>query len=524
MAVNVDSPLHLPKLHEVNETPQSTPLRGSTPAVELPKESAINVASHSTTSLTFDSFQNVIDGELSSTELTRHTVNPSTLEANPDVPVCTQHDVDRAIAAAQVAAEAWAEVPWAERRKAVEAFADALEAHATEFGHILVREMGLPLPSAIYDVTWGVEWLRDFCKLSLPDKITEASCGRHVVERYIPIGVTVGIIPWNGPVILTCGKIAPAMLTGNALILKPSPFAPYSVLKMVELGLQFFPRGVLQALSGEDNLGPWLTTHPDVGKVSFTGSCATGKRVMESCSKNLTRVSFELGGNDPAIVCGDVDPVSVAQKVGLFALLRSGQLCMAIKRVYVHESVYDAVLEELVKHFEGVKVGDGFEEGTVVGPLSNEPQYERVKELLAHIEETRLDVRPRDGQSVKGLKGFFIRPIVVANPPDDARVVVEEPFGPILPVMKWSDEADVIRRANDTSYGLGASVWSRDLEQADRIGNRLQAGNIWINTHCELQASTAFACHKQSGFGSELGVDGLKGWCNVQAVYTRAFS
>ncbi|KAI1752330.1 aldehyde dehydrogenase [Xylaria castorea] len=481
-------------------------------------------ASHNTTSLTFASFQNVIDGELSSTELTRHTVNPSTLEANPDVPVSTQHEVDRTVAAAQAAAESWAKVPWAERRKAVEAFADALMAHATEFGHLLVKEMGLALPAALFEVHWGVEWLRDFCKLSLPDKVMEASCGRHVVERYTPIGVGVGIIPWNGPVILACGKIGPALLTGNALILKPSPFAPYSVLKMAELGLQFFPRGVLQALSGHDDLGPLLTTRPDVGKVSFTGSCAVAKRVMRSCSANLTRVSFELGGNDPAIVCEDVDPASVAQKIGTVALLRSGQLCMAVKRVYVHESIYDAVLAELVKHFENVKVGDGLEEGTVVGPLSNQPQYERVKELLANIEETKLDVLPRGGQSIEGLKGYFIRPILVADPPDDARVVVEEPFGPILPVMKWSDEGDVIQRANDTSYGLGASVWSRDLAQADRIGNRLQAGNIWINTHAELQASTAFACHKQSGYGSELGVDGLKGWCNVQAVYTRAFS
>ncbi|KAH8164683.1 hypothetical protein CIB48_g3584 [Xylaria polymorpha] len=512
MAVNVDSPLPLPSLHDT---------RSATPATELPKEPAVEATSHSTASLAFTSFQNVIDGKLSSTEVTRHTVNPSTLEANPDVPVSTQRDVDRAVAAAQVAAETWAKVPWAERKKAVEAFADA-GARATEFGHILVREMGLSLPAAVYEVNWGVEWLRDFCKLTIPDKVMDAACGRHVVERYTPIGVAAGIIPWNGPVILTCGKLAPAMLTGNALILKPSPFAPYSVLKMAELGLQFFPRGVLQALSGEDNLGPWLTAHPGIGKVSFTGSCAVGKKVMESCSAQLKRVTLELGGNDPAIVCEDVDPASVAQKIGMFALLRTGQLCMAVKRLYVHESVYDAVLAELVKHFKGVKVGDGFEEGTVVGPLSNRPQYERVKELLANIEETKLDVRK--GQSVEGLKGFFIQPIVVANPPDDARVVVEEPFGPILPVMKWSDEANVIQRANNTSYGLGASVWSRDLARADRIANRLQAGNIWINTHAELQASTAFACHKQSGLGSELGVEGLKGWCNVQAVYTRDFS
>ncbi|KAI3322824.1 Aldehyde/histidinol dehydrogenase [Xylariaceae sp. AK1471] len=204
MAVNLDSPLHISKLQVVARTPQFTLLRGTTPVPELPKELAVGITSRNTAQLTFTSFQNVIDGQLSSTELTRHTVNPSTLEINPEVPVCTQHDVDRAVAAAQKAAEAWAEVSWSERRKAVEAFADALEAHVTKFGHILVKEIGLPLPMATGKVLWGVEWLRDFCKLSLPDRVIEATWERHVVERYTPIGVAVGIVPWNGPVVLVC--------------------------------------------------------------------------------------------------------------------------------------------------------------------------------------------------------------------------------------------------------------------------------------------------------------------------------
>ncbi|KAI0393990.1 aldehyde dehydrogenase [Xylariaceae sp. FL0594] len=479
--------------------------------------------------LTFDdTFHNVIDGQLSGTKVTRHTENPSTLETNPEVPVSTQQDVDRAVAAAQKAAEAWADVPWDERRKAIEAFADALEAHAVEYARVMVKEMGLPLPAAEYDVHWGAEWIRDICKLTLPDKVIEKTPGKQVVERYTPIGVGVGIIPWNGPVILACGKIAPALLTGNALILKPSPFAPYSILKMAEMGRQFFPPGVLQALSGDDDLGPWLTAHPGIGKVSFTGSCATGKKVMEACSKHMKRVSMELGGNDPAIVCEDVDPVTVASKIATVALLRSGQLCMAIKRVYVHEAVFDAVLEAMRRHVvERAKVGDGFDETTVVGPIANRPQYERVRELLRDIAETKLDVFPAEGDKLveeeEGLKGFFIRPILVNNPPDDARVVVEEPFGPIVPILKWSDEADVIKRANNTDYGLGASVWSKDVERASRIARKLQAGNVWINTHAELQGSTSFACHKHSGLGSELGEDGIKGWCNVQAVWTRPF-
>ncbi|KAI0542318.1 aldehyde dehydrogenase [Xylaria digitata] len=481
MAVNVDSPLHLPMPHDLNPTPRSTPWRGNTPTTTLQEERTVG---NDVTPLTFTTFQNVIDGELSSTNLQRHSLNPATLEANPEVPVCTQHDVDRAVAAAQNASQAWAEA--------------LSEAHSMEFAHIQVREMGMPLPMAVVDVHWGVQWMRDFCTFSLPDKLIEATWERYVIERYVPIGVTVGIIPWNGPIVLACGKIATALLTGNTLILKPSPLAPYGVLKLAELGLQFFPRGVLQALSGDDDLGPWLTAHPGIEKVSFIGSCATAKKVVQACSAHLKRVSAELGGNDPAIVCEDVEPVVVAQKIAKVALMRSGQFCIAIKRVYVHEPVYDAVLAGIVEY-----IGS------------------RVKDLLANIEETKLTVLPRGGQLIEGLSGFFIRPIVVSNPPDDARVVVEEAFGPIIPVMKWSEEVEVIQRANNTNYGLGASVWSRDLSQADRIANKLQAGNVWINTHAEVQASASFAGHKQSGFGSEFGVEGLKGWCNVQSKYTR---
>ena len=186
---------------------------------------------------------------------------------------------------------------------------------------------------------------------------------------------------------------------------------------------------MLQALSGEDDLGPWLTAHPAIGKVSFTGSGNTAKRVVEACSAHLKRVSTELGGNDPAIVCDDVDPVIVGRKIATVAMLRSGQFCIAIKRVYIHEKIYDAVLAEIVKYVGTVKVDNGLDEGTVVGPLANQPQYERVKDLLADIEQTKLDILPKSGQPLDGLKGFFIRPIVINNPPDDSRVVVEEPFG-----------------------------------------------------------------------------------------------
>ncbi|KAI1131612.1 aldehyde dehydrogenase [Nemania abortiva] len=514
MAANVDVPLHIPdNLHDVNNTTQFTPLA-------TPKKLPFEPASHDTGPIDYTVFKNVINGELTTTKTTRHHINPSTLKPNPEFPVSTAEDLEKAIDAAHAAAPAWGDVSWDDRRKAIEAYADAIEANVDPLADLLVRELGLPLAFSLHEVNWGVEWLRDFCKLKLPENVIESGWNRHVVERYVPIGVTAGIVPWNGPAILASGKIAPALLTGNALILKPSPFAPYTIMKMVEIGQRFFPRGILQVLSGNDDLGPMLTSSPRIGKVSFTGSCETGQKVVNSCgSAGLKRMTLELGGNDPAIVLEDADPEVVGAKIAFTALLRSGQLCMAVKRLYIHESIYDAVLKEVVKYVENAKFGDGFEEGVIVGPIANRPQYERVKELLADIEKSKLKVIPENGTSTEGLGGYFIRPIVIDNPPEDSRVVVEEPFGPILPVMKWSDEEDVIRRANDTPYGLGASVWTKDLDRGNRIARRLEAGNVWVNGHAILQASTAFACHKESGFGSELGVHGLAGWCNIQSVY-----
>ncbi|KAJ1329893.1 aldehyde dehydrogenase family protein [Microdochium nivale] len=315
--------------------------------------------------------------------------------------------------------------------------------------------------------------------------------------------------------------MAPALLTGNVIIIKPSPFTPYSALKIVEIAQKFLPPGVLQVLNGDDSLGPMLTEHDGVDKISFTGSTATGKAVMRSASKTLKRLTLELGGNDAAIVCADVNPAEVGPKLATFALLNSGQICVAIKRMYIHESVYDAVLKSIVDYVNTLKVGDGFEENVFLGPIANGPQFERVKDLLQDIQKTNLKIAVGGTEAYKGgsSKGYFITPTIVDNPPEDSRIVVEEPFAPVFPTLKWSDEADVIRRANDSIYGLGASIWTNNREDAQRIASKLQAGNVWINEHATLDTSAAFAGHKHSGIGVEWGIDGLKGWCNVQTVF-----
>ncbi|KAH7459281.1 hypothetical protein FOMA001_g20108 [Fusarium oxysporum f. sp. matthiolae] len=424
--------------------------------------------------LDFTEFYNVVDGKLESTEETRHSLNPSTLEKNPPVPVSTRKDVDRAVQAAEVAAESWATVPYKERQKAVARFADGLETLKGIFAPMLTREQGKPLQVAHRELDVSIQFLRGYSLLPELDEVVEDKPGRRIITRYTPLGVAVGIVPWN------C---------------------------------------VLQALSGNDDLGPWLAAHPGIDKVSFTGSTATGKRVMQSCAATLKRVTLELGGNDPAIVCSDVDVKTIAPKLALSALLNSGQICIAIKRIYIHESIYDELLKELVAEVNKLHVADGMENGAVLGPVQNQLQFDRVKELLADIESQKLNLATGSTGASTLSQGYFIIPTVVDNPPDDSRIVVEEPFGPVFPVLKWKDEEEVLRRANDSPMGLGASIWTRNIEQGEKMAKKLKAGTVWINTHLELQPNIPFGGHKQSGVGAEHGVEGIRSYCNTQAVF-----
>ncbi|CAG9950230.1 unnamed protein product [Clonostachys rosea f. rosea IK726] len=368
------------------------------------------------------------------------------------------------------------------------------------------------------EVGTALKFLKGYATLSpLQDETLEDSAERKITTSYVPVGIAVGIVPWNYPIYLASAKIGPALLTGNAFILKASPFTPYTSLKMAELAQRFFPPGVFQALSGDDSLGPMLTSHSNVNMVSFTGSIPTGKAIMKSCSGTLKRVVLELGGNDPAIVCADADPVSAAMRIGLFAFCNSGQICMSIKRIYVHESIYDQFLGVLVQHAGALRVGVG--ESDFLGPIATEPHFN----LLSGIKEARYSVVAGGTERLANKKGFYIPATIIDNPPEDSAIVQEEQFAPVIPVMKWSEESDVIQRANSTDAGLGASVWTRDDEQARRIASQLQAGNVWINTHAEIEPNTPFSGHKQSGLGVEHSVEGLKAYCNVRSIFRKPF-
>ncbi|KAJ0423077.1 Aldehyde/histidinol dehydrogenase [Aspergillus carlsbadensis] len=469
--------------------------------------------------LRFDTFYNIIDGSPVSAAETRHGINPATKQPNPNVPVASQQDLDNAVEAAQRAFKSWSQTTIEERRAALLAYADAYKKFTSDFAHLLTMEQGKPIAFATAEAEAGYTWITELAKLSLSDEVLIDDEERKVVTRYTPLGVVGAIVPWNFPIQLAVGKIAPAVLAGNTIIVKPSPFTPYCGLKLVELAQRFFPPGVVQALSGPDELGPWMTSHPRIDKISFTGSTATGKRVMQSASATLKRLTLELGGNDPAIVCKSANIKDVAPKVATFAFFNSGQVCVAIKRIYVHESIYKEFRDAVVEYTKSIKVGNGLEEGNFLGPIQNSSQYDRVQGFFDDVQQKGMKIA--FGGPPADSKGYFINPTIIDRPRDDSRLVTEEQFGPVIPLLAWSNEEDVIERANNTDMGLGASVWSSDLQEANCIAKRLQAGNVWINTHLDLNPMVPFGGHKQSGIGSEWGTAGLKSYCNIQTLHLK---
>ncbi|KAF3401909.1 Aldehyde dehydrogenase 5 [Penicillium rolfsii] len=466
-----------------------------------------------------DTFHNVINNELTSTAVTRHGINPATKKPNPDVPIATQEDLDKAVQAARAAFKTWSKTSFEERRAALLAYADAIDANSDGFAKTLTMEQGKPLTQAADEVARAGAWIRGLSHINIPTNVIEETEDCKIIQRYTPMGVAGAIVPWNFPVLLATGKIASALYTGNTVIVKPSPYTPYCDLKLVELATRFFPPGVVQCLSGDDSLGPMITEHPGIDKISFTGSIATGKRVMASCAKTLKRVTLELGGNDPSIICEDVDIDAIIPKIGILSYLCSSQICMMIKRLYVHEKIYDEFLEKLVAFVKTLKVGDGTDADVFIGPIQNQMQFEKAKDLVSSISAGKLTAVL--GGSIEESKGYFIPPTIISNPPESSRVVQEEPFAPILPVMKWSDEHDVIEKANALETGLGASVWCKDYERATRIADRLESGVVWVNSHFDVSPMVPFGGHKQSGLGVELGLAGLLSYCNSQTQWLK---
>ena len=359
-------------------------------------------------------------------------------------------------------------------------------------------------------------WCKAAEALDLPVVVNEDTEERLSTTRRVPLGVVGAIAPWNFPVGLAAWKLAPALLAGNTVVLKPSPFTPLATLRLGELMRDLFPAGVVNVVSGGDDLGPWMTSHPGIDKISFTGSTATGKKVMQSAAATMKRLTLELGGNDPAIVLPDVDVKSVAASLFWAAFGNNGQTCVAAKRLYVHADIYDEMAEALAAFSKTVRTGNGAEDGVRLGPVQNRAQFERVCSLIndARANGERFIV----GGDLSPRAGYFVPVTIVDNPPDSSRVVLEEAFGPVLPMLKFDDLDDVVRRANASPYGLAGSVWSASLEKAMAVATRLQCGTVWINEIQHLTPFAAFGGHRQSGFGVENGIEGLMEYTNPQTI------
>ncbi len=384
--------------------------------------------------------------------------------------------------------------------------------HVDEITEILIKETGKPRQFAEFEAKGVAMWFDHHETLDLPEDRVEDD-DKIVTTRYTPLGVVGAIIPWNFPIVLSVGKIIPALLTGNTIICKPSPYTPYTLLKITELFQEVTDPGLVQVVGGSDALGPMLTAHPGIAKISFTGSIATGKKIMAACAPTLKRVTLELGGNDASIVLPDVDVKKVAPELVMGAFQNSGQVCVATKRIYIHEKIYDEMLKEMVEFTKTIKVGDP-DSGALLGPIQNKMQYDKVKGFFQDTKDKgyKFAVGAPD---VSDGKGFFVQPTIIDNPPNDSRIIQEEPFGPIVPTQPWSDEEEVIKRANNSLAGLGACVWGKDVEHAERIARRLEAGSVFVNSWEKPTPQAVFGGHKESGIGGEWGKEGLKAFTNV---------
>ncbi|XJN88740.1 aldehyde dehydrogenase family protein [Micrococcus luteus] len=446
--------------------------------------------------------------------------DPATGELIGHAPQSTTADLDAAVERARTAQRDWAKLPHAERSAALNRAADAIEASAEALAELLSREQGKPVmngPNAAFEVGGCVAWTRATAAFEIePEVLVDDESGRAELH-WAPIGVVGGIGPWNWPMMISVWQIAPALRMGNTVVLKPSEYTPLSVLALTHVMNQALPEGVLQVLAGDGELGRAFTAHGGIDKITFTGSTATGKAIMKGAADDLKRITLELGGNDAGIVLDDADPKAIAEGLFWGAFINTGQTCAALKRLYVPDALYDAVCEELVAVARAMPMGNGLEEQNVLGPLQNKAQYDIVARLVQAAKDGGARVL-LGGDPDGSAPGYFYPTTLVADIDNDNPLVAEEQFGPALPIVRYTDLEQAIAWANGLEVGLGASVWSPDVERAKEVALRLEAGSVWINKHGAIDPRVPFGGVKQSGMGREFGELGLKEMAEAKSI------
>lgn len=466
-------------------------------------------------------FQLLIDGDFVTTSAEIDVINPATGGVLARCPRADASLLDQAVAAANAAFPDWSKLSVETRAERLVALADGLEARTEEFSRLLTEEQGKPLDQAGFEVGGAIYVLRTFAEMRLPPETLREDENGRVVEYRVPLGAVAAITPWNFPLLLLMNKLAPALLAGNTLVIKPAPTTPLTTLLFGELCAALLPAGVVNIIVDANDLGDRLTSHPGIAKVAFTGSTATGKKVMASAAGTVKRVTLELGGNDGAIVLDDVEPANAARYLFDGAMLNAGQICVAIKRAYVPSSLYNDVCNELAALANAAVVDNGLHQGTQIGPVQNAMQFAKLKGFLADAAEHGTIIA---GGHALDRPGYFIAPTIVRDVSDGSRIVREEQFGPILPVLAYDDLDDVIARVNDSDYGLAGTVWGKDLDRANAVAMRIDAGTVWVNQHLAIDATIPFRGAKQSGLGGELGLDGLKEYTQARIVSSVALA
>jgi acyl-CoA reductase-like NAD-dependent aldehyde dehydrogenase len=462
----------------------------------------------------------IINGVRQDADATFNVFNPASGQAIAAAANASPRDLDAAVAAAQKAFETWSKKSDDELRAACEAVAAKIQQHAEELAQLLTAEQGKPLNGmgSRYELGGAAAWAGYTAGLSLPVKVLQDNNEGRVELYRKPLGVVGSITPWNWPLMIAVWHILPALRTGNTVVIKPSPYTPLSTVRLVEIMSEALPPGVVNVITSDDvlhNIGGAMSVHPGIRKIVFTGSITTGKKVMMNAAETMKRLTLELGGNDAGIVLPDVDPKAIVEGLFWGAFINNGQTCAAMKRLYVHADVYEDVCAALVDFARKVPVGNGHDEGSILGPIANQMQFDKVKRLV--------DEASRKGRVLLGGQpgeGLFFPPTLIADLSAEDLLVAQEQFGPVLPIIKYTDIEDAIAQANATENGLGGSVWSKDVEKARAIARRLECGSVWINKHGAIQPNAPFGGVKSSGLGVEFGEEGLAEYTDIQVLFS----
>lgn len=469
-------------------------------------------------------FNLIINGEKVVTENTFPVINPATEELICNCPAASQKHLDEAVSAASAAFISWSQTSDSYRQGVVHELAGVIESNMESLARLITLEQGKAIQGmgSMFEVGGSVAWTHATASLEIPVEVIEENEKYRIELHRRPLGVVGSITPWNFPLMIAVWHIMPALRAGNTVVIKPSALTPLSTLKMVELMNDVLPPGVLNVITGEADMGYAMTIHPGIRKIVFTGSTSTGKQIMSNAAPTLKRLTLELGGNDAAVILPDVNPKDVAEEIFQAAFVNSGQTCTALKRLYVHKDIYETMCTALVEESLKFKVGNGLEEGVLYGPIQNKAQFERICELASDAESA--GGRFLTGGAPLPGPGYFFPLTLVADISDGVRLVDEEQFGPILPIIAYSNIDDAIARANSSASGLGGSVWSADEGLAKELACSLDCGTAWVNTHAQMHPNMPFGGVKDSGFGVEFGQQGLEEYLSLQSVFINKLS